>query len=240
VPTRVDPNENELLTKFQVRFERLADERNTAPEDLKKLGKKFWDLQIPYRTIFSYQVRRVIGPGSIADPTKALENAYWKLACHLALLAPETHVVRQKFADPLQREFPALLPKVVMSYTPDGPEEASGVRERLRGAGIKLWPDLTHEATSDDLETSTRVINQAAHLVVVLSDGAQADDGVIRRKRLLRYFQNGVAGAKRRKNAVFSAPRRPDQRLADKRRGLLVLIRIYLLWILTKDNIVRG
>src|SRR5580658_4535310 len=55
VPTRVDPSELADLARFRERFERLADEKHTAPEDFRSLGKAFWDLQIPYRAKFSYQ-----------------------------------------------------------------------------------------------------------------------------------------------------------------------------------------
>jgi hypothetical protein len=182
VPTRVDPSELADLARFRERFERLADEKHTAPEDFRSLGKAFWDLQIPYRAKFSYQERRVVGPGSVADPTNGLENAYWKLACHLALLAPETHVVRQRFADLLQREFPALLPKVVVSSMPDAARDLATVQSYLRSAGIKLWPDLSHQNDLDDLQSSARVITQAAHLVVVLSPQARANNGIIRRE----------------------------------------------------------
>jgi predicted acylesterase/phospholipase RssA len=123
-----------------------------------------------------------VGPGSVADPTNGLENAYWKLACHLALLAPETHVVRQRFADLLQREFPALLPKVVVSSMPDAARDLATVQSYLRSAGIKLWPDLSHQNDLDDLQSSARVITQAAHLVVVLSPQARANNGIIRRE----------------------------------------------------------
>ena len=191
VPTRVDPSELEDLGRFKARFERIADERQYAPDDLKKLGKKFWDLQIPYRAKFAYQERRVIGPGHTPDPTTpGLDDAYWKLATHLALLAPESHEIRQRFAERLQREFSELLPKVVLSYLGDASTLAAGVSGMLRDAGLKLWPDLSHEGgQGSDFQNSTRVISQAAHLVVVLSEAAQADDGIIRRElRLARQL----------------------------------------------------
>lgn len=188
VPTRVDPSELDDLAKFQMRFERLADEKRNAPEQFKDLERTFWELQIPYRAKYSYQERRVIGPEvASVDPTKGLENAYWKLASHLALLAPETHSVRQSFAARLQHEFPALLPKVVLSYMVDATQEAAAAQVFLRSAGIKLWPDLRHESESDDLQSSASFINQAKHLIVILSERALADAGIIRRElRLAR------------------------------------------------------
>ena len=183
VPTRVDPAELDDLTKFQVRFERLADEKTNAPEQFKDLKRTFWELQIPYRAKYSYQERRVVGPDvTSVDPTKGLENAYWKLASHLALLAPETHALRQRFAARLQREFPSRLPKVVLSYMTDAVEAAAAIQSFLRSAGIQLWPDLSHESESDDLQSSTSIISQTTHLVVVLSERAQADSGIIRRE----------------------------------------------------------
>lgn len=183
VPTRLDPAELKELKKFQARFERLVDDEHNAPQQFKDLKRTFWELQIPYRALYSYQERRVIGPDvTSVDPTKGLENAYWKLASHLALLAPETHAVRRRFAALLQREFPALLPKVVLSYMADAVEAAADIQSYLRSAGIQLWPDLRHESESDDLQSSTGVISQTTHFVVVLSERAQADSGIIRRE----------------------------------------------------------
>ena len=116
---------------------------------------------------------------------RAALSAPAKLVAHLALLAPETHPVRQRCADLVQREFPALLPKIVLSYMRDAAQSASSVRDFLRTAGIKLWPDLDHATELDDLQSSTRVITQTAHLVVVLSPMAEANDGIVRKE--LRY-----------------------------------------------------
>jgi predicted acylesterase/phospholipase RssA len=183
VPTRVDTSELNDLQAFEKQFRRLTDESNAAPQEFRELGRTFWDLWIPYRPKYSYQERRLIGPGSASvDPTKGLENAYWKLASHLALLAPEDHPIRQQFALRLQQEFPELMPKVVLSYLPDATPDAMLVQAYLREAGISMWPDLSHEGEAGEGQFAPTPILQSKHLVVVLSPGALDERGVIRKE----------------------------------------------------------
>ena len=144
VPTRVDSSDQTELVAFLERFQKEVNEADNSPSKFKEVGSKFWELRIPYKPAFSYRERLVVSCplASALDPTKELENAYWRIASHLALLAPETSLIRQKFATRLQSDFPALLPGVVVSYTRDAREAGISVRTELQSAGLKLWPDL--------------------------------------------------------------------------------------------------
>jgi predicted acylesterase/phospholipase RssA len=195
VPTRVDSSDQTELLKFLDRFQGAVNEPENSPAEFKEVGSKFWDLRIPYKAAYSYRERLLVGPrASALDPTKELENAYWRIACHLALLAPETHAIRQKFAARLQREFPALLPGVVLSYMPEVREFGLSTRAAIQSAGLKLWPDLDHQRTgSEDPSQWTGVISRSKHVVFVTAPGGYGDDSVIRREvRLARQLGKAV------------------------------------------------
>jgi predicted acylesterase/phospholipase RssA/tetratricopeptide (TPR) repeat protein len=167
IPTRVDPQEVQKLEEFVTRFERAVNEEEDAPDVFREVGSTYWDLRIPYRTVYSYEERRVIGPGiKDLDPTRGLETAYRKITSHLALLAEEGSIIRQRFTADLERQFPALLPKVALLQAPGAEEQARGLRKFLDDASVKLWPDIT---VGEDPSRWTTVVSQAIHLIIATS-----------------------------------------------------------------------
>src|SRR5262249_7036555 len=111
--------------------------------------------------------RRVIGRGiKDLDPTRGLETAYRRIAAHLALLAPEGSLIRQRFKDDLQRQFPALLPKVGLLCERGLEEQASAVRRAIEDGGIDVWPD----PVGDEASRFVTVITQSIHVVIVTGE----------------------------------------------------------------------
>ena len=167
VPTRVDPQEVQKLKEFLKRFDDTVEESTHAPDIFLEVGSRYFDLSVPYRTIYSYEERRVIGEGiTDLDPTRGLEIAYRKIADHLALLAPEGSVIRQRFATELQQQFPALLPKVAMWGDGDSQVQARELRALLSASGIGVWPT----ETTTDASRWNELLPHAIHVVIVTSE----------------------------------------------------------------------
>ena len=167
IPTRVDPQEVLKLEEFLERFVDVVDEAEQAPKVFGEVGTRYWDLRIPYRTVYSYEERRVIGRGiKDLDPTRGLETAYRRIAAHLALLAEEGGVIRSCFSDELQDAFPALLPKVALLCEPGADARATELRRMLEDAKIRVWPDVS----ANDLSQWTSVTTHALHVVIVAGD----------------------------------------------------------------------
>jgi predicted acylesterase/phospholipase RssA/tetratricopeptide (TPR) repeat protein len=167
VPTRVDPQEVTKLKEFLGRFAETINEQKEAPKAFAEVGTSFWDLRIPYRTIYSYEERRVIGRGiQDLDPTRGLETAYRRIAAHLALLAEEGGEIRKRFADDLQEHFPALLPKVAVLNMSGGATLAVEIRHLLADARIRVWPELNVKERGQ----WASVLSRAIHLVIATSE----------------------------------------------------------------------
>jgi predicted acylesterase/phospholipase RssA/cellulose biosynthesis protein BcsQ/Flp pilus assembly protein TadD len=172
VPTRVDPQEVKKLEEFLDRFNGAVNEQQDAPGIFREVGSRYWDLRIPYRTIYSYEERRVIGPGiKDLDPTQGLEKAYRKLTTHLALLAEEGSSIRKQFVSELQQEFPALVPKVALLSTPGGEEDFDKVTRFLEDSGI----GFLREPPTTDLARWTSLMDQVVHVVIVTADQPRLD-----------------------------------------------------------------
>ncbi len=199
IPARVEmQSEQRLRNDFRLRFRSAFERRKDLPPIFQStLKPSLWDLKIPYVSAFAFQERLVIGQtdrfsglGAIEelerlDPearkialqeelekAEQLEEAYNKLANHLAVLAPEGSTIRKQFTSRLEKEFPELLPQVALSYLiSDGESAGRSLRERLEGAGISLWPDLDHGPDMPE-ERILQTVSQARILILVVTPHA--------------------------------------------------------------------
>ncbi len=201
VPTRVDSSELDDLKRFEQHFRRLTERgaendpeagepangtEQLLPRSFRNLDIGFWQLQIPYRAKFAYHERRVIGPGVVnPDSTHdGLEQAYWRLADHLALLSLGTSAIRQAFAGRLSRTFPNQ-PKTLLVGMPDALELTAQWRAGLLSGGIELAPEFEWSAGGMDVATALAQVALARQLVLVASPLALDDAGMPR--RMLRF-----------------------------------------------------
>ena len=190
VPTRVEGNETEKLNRFVKHFEEVIDHAERRPPIFNETQSSFWQLQIPYVPAYAFGERRVFGPEGAAlteDPRRQLEEAYAKLAAHLALLAPDAHPLRLKLSSQLRASFPQLLPPVVISYAKaDGRELAATVRQFFEVARVATWPDLKFEP-GEQFDFST-TIGQARFLVIIGTPATHQSVWVREEVRLARQL----------------------------------------------------
>src|ERR1041385_3447955 len=176
VPTRIEGNETEKLTRFLKDFEQVLDRPGQRPSLFNEVRSSFRELQVPYVPAYAFREGRVYGPEGDAltqDPRKQLEAAYSKLALHLALLAPEGHPLRQKMADQVRSAFPQLLPAVVLTYAAeDGRDAAAFARDQLESAKISMWP--APPARPGEPPDFEKTLSQSRILVVVATLAACA------------------------------------------------------------------
>ena len=100
VSSRVDLAEGRPIDLFEARFRETLD--RYLPAAFRSAKTDFSALRIPYVSTYAYSERLAIG-----DPegVKSLQDAYERLAAHVALLAPAGSVLRQKCGQAFQRLF---------------------------------------------------------------------------------------------------------------------------------------
>ncbi len=199
VPTRLDNAETDLQNQFKRQFERqfsgLLQRSGLRPslEVLPNAKRTFWDLKIPYIAKYAYREKLTVGA---ADKNDDLEEAYKRLAAHLALLAPEGGLVRRAFAPEIERFFPKLLPKVYLSYAFADRAAATHLTKLLEVAGITVglpieaWND---PGLADEKAATARVaavLDQVSALILVL--GATTLDRPWVRWELRRAQEKGI------------------------------------------------
>jgi MinD-like ATPase involved in chromosome partitioning or flagellar assembly len=187
IPTRIEPKDLDRLRKFLKRFEERVDQAGERPPSIR--DRSFWDLRIPFVSAYAYEEKRVIGPeGTVEqlDPTKSLENAYWKLATTLARLAPPDLRVQSRFADRIATEFGTPVPQTVISFERDAEAAGRRVHALLESAGVLLWPDLDHRSPSP-----LQSLESSKSLFVVLSPAATTS--TIVRDDIRRARERGAA-----------------------------------------------
>ena len=81
VPTRIDANEIDKRNAFEKEFERATT--SFTPLVFRSLGRRFWDLKLPYVSKYAYEETLAVGN---PDSAEELDEAYQALAAHLALL----------------------------------------------------------------------------------------------------------------------------------------------------------
>ncbi|MDQ2949193.1 MAG: NB-ARC domain-containing protein, partial [Acidobacteriota bacterium] len=189
VPARVEMHSDQRLRNdFRLRFRSAFERRKDLPPIFQDtLKPSLWDLKIPYVSAFAFEEKLVIGQTdrvSGLGGLEELEDAYNKLANHLAVLASEGSAIRKQFASRLEQEFPALLPQVAISYLQsDGKPEGGVLRDLLEREQISLWPDLEHGPEMPE-ERCLQIVRQTRNLVVVITPDA-FESQVLRRE--LRY-----------------------------------------------------
>src|SRR5207253_4408677 len=91
VPTRIENSEITLRNDFEKRFRVLFDNDDLTPPALRRLGRSFWDLRIPYIPSYGYIERLAVGRD---DAASELVDAYERLARSLiALASPDSKIV---------------------------------------------------------------------------------------------------------------------------------------------------
>jgi cellulose biosynthesis protein BcsQ len=171
VPARVDNSENEHLNRFEALFKAELDQ---PPEALRRLGVKLWSLKIPYVPFYTYHDKLVVGQ---PDRNEDLEDAYKKLAAHLAMLADDGSAIRAKMSSEVQRVFGRILPRVCIAYAgTDGGGLIADLRNRIQSQGISLREDLVANAPPgarwSGLGNLGKAIDESVHVVIALLAGA--------------------------------------------------------------------
>jgi len=136
VPSKLDNSETDLQNAFEKEFEQTLNE---VPRVFRKLKTTFWNLRIPYVAKYAYREKLAIGE---PDRNRDLELAYRNLALHLAALAPENDVIRNRCDEQLSQVFRGLLSGGFLFNVPDLPpnyiprqEELDALKEALLGTG---------------------------------------------------------------------------------------------------------
>lgn len=99
VPTRVDMS-SDIKDRFQSDFVPLA--RQYWPRSLEHPRLTPWDLRIPYITRYAYREQLAIG---VRDGDSDLQDAYKKIAAHVAWLAPTSSRLCTRMSDEFERVF---------------------------------------------------------------------------------------------------------------------------------------
>lgn len=81
VPTRIDASEIDKRNRFEKHFDQAT--ASFTPLVFRSLGRRFWDLRLPYVSKYAYEETLAVGN---PDSAEELEEAYQALAAHLALL----------------------------------------------------------------------------------------------------------------------------------------------------------
>jgi predicted acylesterase/phospholipase RssA len=186
IPSRVETSEVNLRSEFEARFSREID---GPPDTFVKVNATYWDLKIPYVAYFSYNERIVMGIDVGGEGrSEELENAYKKVAVHLAILAPERSAIRKRFAKDLRDAFPNLLPGLtVLAYTPADYDNAKALCARLEGAGISVAEEMmTLPEGPEDGQQLLSLLDQGESLVIVTSLEGANSQAVRRRWRFAR------------------------------------------------------
>ena len=147
VPARLENAETDRLTRFLEDFDRKVDTPEKRPAAFVAAGAKFRDLAVPYVTTYAFEEARVFGPG-IRDisPSLRLEQAYGRLAIHMALLTPEAHPIRRQLAEDIRGIFPNIPPPVALSFAADAADAAKEIRSALTSAGVAVAPPAVRES----------------------------------------------------------------------------------------------
>ncbi|MEA3210545.1 MAG: hypothetical protein QOE70_3602 [Chthoniobacter sp.] len=172
VPTRIDASEKDRRIVFETRF---AERSGTfRPAEFTRVKADFWNLRIPYIPAYTYQEALAIGT---PDRDKDLEQSYVRLATHLALLAEETGVIRQRLSAEISKEFGTLLPRIFICYSrTDGRSAAEALRARLRAAQLTPWEEPSRaDALSEQIRSQ---IAQSEWCVVLLTPSALESEWV--------------------------------------------------------------
>jgi hypothetical protein len=130
VGSRIDLTEGRPIDVFEARFHEMLDAY--LPKAFRAANTDFSALRIPYVSAYAYSERLAVGD---RDGVKVLQDAYEKLAAHLALLTPAGSAVRQRCAPVFQRLFD--LPYVYVTAL-DRSSEAHAIEltHRLEAAGV--------------------------------------------------------------------------------------------------------
>jgi predicted acylesterase/phospholipase RssA len=98
------------------RITRPYDDSAPSAAPFRELELRRWEAHGRYPLTQSFGGERVIGGHAAgADPSGELEIAYWELARHLALLAPEDHPVQRRLVSRVEQEAPAPWPEAFAS-----------------------------------------------------------------------------------------------------------------------------
>jgi tetratricopeptide (TPR) repeat protein len=99
VPSRVDVA-SEIKVAFESDFEARAEP--FLHNDFRQMGRRFWDLRIPYIAKYAFMERLAIGE---ADGDPDMAAAYKAIAAHVAWLAPEASRIQTLMRPEFDRVF---------------------------------------------------------------------------------------------------------------------------------------
>jgi hypothetical protein len=167
----VDSFNTQQKNEFQKEFVERFD--SYTPSVLRTLKAGFWDLRIPYISDYAYRERLAVG-----DPQadEDLEEAYRKVAAHMAMLAPSGASLRNRYAPEIKRVFGRQLPDVVVVY-PRGDLRASALEivERVRAASLSVWPEPIEIVSGATAELHSTIAQ--SRLVVALTSADAVESG---------------------------------------------------------------
>ena len=163
VPSRIDRSAQVQRNVFVREFNDAAS--GFLPSIFKDLAVEPASLQLPYTPAYSYEEKVIIGSES---GDRELEDAYGRLAAHLAVLTPEGRAIRQHMSEDVARMFPTLVPRVTIAITAETPVEATiPVLAGLEREGISFWADVVAIGTNDTEASRAQQIQRSEHLVIV-------------------------------------------------------------------------
>lgn len=109
VPSRVDVA-SEIKVAFESDFEACAEP--FLHDDFRQMGRRFWDLRIPYIAKYAFMERLAIGE---ADGDPDMAAAYKAMAAHIAWLAPEGGRIQTLMRPEFDRVFGAVQTRIFIA-----------------------------------------------------------------------------------------------------------------------------
>jgi cellulose biosynthesis protein BcsQ len=186
VPSRVEQRDPVLLEQLRNRFDAAFDEY--TPEPVRRQGRAFWDLLVPYEPRYAFD-EQVISHPQRASERKQMEAAYNGLVDVLGLLAEPGSALAGALATPTNgtAESTTAEPQydptrrfagydAYIAYRAADQSTVDSVATSLRASGISVFLDcLTLPASEDWRASASLALSQSNVLLVFVGDGTAAE-----------------------------------------------------------------